>query len=178
MAMPQLQKPTPGTFEQRLQPGLCIGKCVDITDGDKTDYGPTMYWWWEPYYTGTGPKDLIPASLNEDGSVYRLRDMTSTKFGKGKTPDKTAKARVRVEALLKREIDDDEPLDGLLDQCVGKPALLYLVANEAGYLNVQLVQPYKAGTLAPMPARPDPESEELPFDGGEPAVSDDDGAPF
>jgi len=174
----QLQKPSGGTFEQRLQPGLCIGKCVDITDAPAGQFGDNMYWWWEVYYTGTSAKDLIPASFNEDGSIYRLRDMTSTKFGKGKTADKTAKSRVRVEALLKREIDDDEPLDGLLDQCVGKPALLYLVATEAGYLNIQLVQPYKAGTLAPMPERPDPASDELPFDGGTPAPSDDSDAPF
>jgi hypothetical protein len=169
----QLQKPSGGTFEQRLQPGLCIGKCVDITDAPAGQFGDNMYWWWEVYYTGEkGAKDLVPASFNEDGSIYRLRDMTSTKFGKGKTADKTAKARVRVEALLKREIDDDEPLDGLLDQCIGKPALLYLAANEAGYLNVQLCQPYKPGTLAPIPAAvavasdddetPD-DSEDVPF---------------
>ena len=168
----QLQKPSGGTFEQRLQPGLCIGKCVDITDAPAGQFGDNMYWWWEPYYTGTSAKDLIAGSYTEDGKIYRLRDMTSTKFGKGKTTDKTAKARVRVEALLKREIDDAEPLEGLLDQCLNKAALLYLVLSEAGYLNVQLVQPYKAGTLAPIPAATavvedeepeDNDSEDVPF---------------
>ena len=162
----QLQKPTGGTFEQPLRPGMCIGICRKITDGEETSYGPTMYWWWEPRYTtGSDPKKTEPAAFDADGSPWLLRDMTSTKFGKGKTIDKTAKARVRVEALLKREIDDEEDLSGILDQCINKAAILYLT-EQNGYLNVTMVQPYKAGTLAPIPPAEDGESFDDPSDDG------------
>jgi hypothetical protein len=167
----QLQKPSGGTFEQPLRAGMCIGICRKITDGEETTFGPTMYWWWEPRYTiGNDPKKTEPGAYNADGSPYLLRDMTSTKFGKGKTIDKTAKARVRVEALLKRAIDDDEDLNGILDQCIDKAAILYLTENEAGYLNVTMVQPYKAGTMAPIPPGGD--------DGSSDELTDDDEIPF
>lgn len=174
----QLQKAEPGTFEQRIQPGMCIGRCVAITEAPTGTYGPNMYWWWEPWYTGDGPKDMIAGAYDTDEHgktvVYRIRDMTSTRFGKGKTEDTVAKARKRVEALLRREIDDDEPLEGLLDQCIGKSAMLYLVATEQGYINVKYVERYKPGTLAPMPSDSgDMEDEELPFDGGSSAVTED-----
>lgn len=163
----QLQKPNGEAFEQPLQAGMCIGICRRITDGEETSFGPTMYWWWEPRYTiGNDPKKTEPGAYNADGTPYLLRDMTSTKFGKGKTEDTIAKARKRVEALLRREIDDDEPLDGILDQCIGKAAILYLTEKN-GYLNVTMVQPYRAGTLCPVPAGA--ESDD---------VSDDDEIPF
>jgi len=174
----QLQKPESG-FEQHLRPGLCIGVCARITDAPAGNYGPNMDWWWEPYYTVDGEKAPVPGAFNDDGTVYQLRDRTSTKFGKGKTPDKTAKARVRVEALLKREIDDDEPLEGILDQCLRKPVLLFLALSESGYLNVELVKPYKAGTQVPMPPPAAVVEEDLPFDDGSSvAVADDEAPPF
>ncbi len=155
-----------GSGELHVKPQSYIGKCVEITDAPPGDYGDNMYWWWELYNTGATASDLICACFEADGKEWRMRDMTSTKFGKNPKSGVTAKARQRVEALLKMEIDtdaEDFSVNGLLDQCIGKPAMLHIVEHN-GYLNIQHVEPYRKGMLAPLQQiEDDADSNEAPF---------------
>lgn len=139
-----------GGRPDHLRPGPFIAKLARVTKAPDGQYGKNMYWFWELHNTGDSAKDLIPVAFNENGSIWQYREMTSVKFGKGKTKDKTAKARVRAEALLRREIDEAEDLRSVLEQLPGKAAFLYLTLNENGYLDVEMVERYKAGMLAPL----------------------------
>lgn len=165
----QLERPVGGAGgANHAQPGTFIGKLSRITDAPPYENDKQMYWWWNLYWTGSGPKDLIDVAILDDGTPWEFRDKTSVRFGMG--PNGPAKARERVEALLKREIKDDEPLTGILDECIGKPAILHLIEKKGGdgnmYLQVKFVEPYKSGTLCPAPAD------------GEAAGDDDGDAPF
>lgn len=139
-----------------LGPGMVIGKLAEIKRATDGQFGPQIDFWWELYYTGENypkdPKDVVPAGYNADGSVYRLRDRTSTKFGKGKV---VAKARERAEALLKREISDDEDMGAVKADLPGKVAFLYLVENDRGYLDVKMVERYDPKRQVPPPYVPD-----------------------
>lgn len=147
-----------GGRPESLGAGPVLGKLARIAKAPEGQYGPNMYWYWELFYTHpSDPKDVFPASFNPDGSVYQFREITSVKFGKGKV---TAKARERAEALLKRDIDDEsENLREVMNSLIGKPAILYLVENERGYLDVKMVERYDPKRVIPAPVIDEPEPE-------------------
>lgn len=158
--------PSGGGRPDFLGEGMVIGKLAEIRRAPDGQFGPQIDFWWELYYTGENypkdPKDVVPAGYNADGSVYRLRDRTSTKFGKGKV---VAKARKRAEALLKREISDDEDMAAVKAELPGKVAFLILALNERGYLDVESVQRYDPKRQVPPPYVADASDDATPTAG-------------
>jgi hypothetical protein len=160
-----------GTGQLHVRAQSYIARCEDITDAPEGEFGKNMDWWWALYNTGDTATDLVCACVEADGETpWRFRDRTSTKFGKNPKSGMTAKARQRVEALLKMEIDtdaEDFSVGGLLDQCIHKWAVVHIVEKN-GYLNIQHVEPYRKGMLVPLQPLDDASDESdglanLPF---------------
>lgn len=97
--------------------------------------------------------------LNVDGDVYEHRDYTSNRTGKGKRP---AKARLWIEALLGRTVEDSEIDDSLPNMLKDKAAIALFeeVAKEDSsgqeYMKLKILRlaPYKGGTSSEPAAEP------------------------
>lgn len=164
-------------YEQRVGPGPYIGKLERLERAPDGQYGANIYWYWGLYNTApdeNGKSKVIPAQLNEDGSVYEWREKTSTKFGRNPKSGVSAKARERAEALLKREIQDDDDPASIAREIIGNGAMLYLTTQQGSdgnmYLNMKAIEPYRPGMQAPVqridetPGEPEAEEEAaLPF---------------
>lgn len=187
----EFESPKSKAFELRVGPGPYIGKLNRFEKAGEGNFGPGMYLYWELWNTTeeNGKQKMVAAQFNEDGSVYEWRERTSLKFGKNPKNGQIAAARLRAEALLKRELDDDEidtpeKIRAIMNEMLGKPAMLYLVTKQTEqglFLNAGTVEPYRRGMVAPIQRYEEAATDEdLPFDGGAPATAtdDDDEAPF
>lgn len=166
------------SYEQRVGPGPYIGRCMPLERAPDGQYGPRLRWYWELYNTvqEDGKTKVIPAQLEVDGkTVYQWSELTSTKFGKNPKTGIIAGARKRAEALLNREIQDDDDPRAIAQEIVGKTAFLYLTSQQGNdgnmYLNMSAIEPYKKGMQAPIQRF---EEESLTDDDDEP----EDGLPF
>lgn len=158
------------SFEQRVGPGPYIARCMPLEKAPDGQYGPRLRWYWELYNTTQedGKTKVVPAQHNVDGSVYQWSELTSTKFGKNPKTGVIAGARKRAEALLNREIQDDDDPRAIAQEIVGKTAFIYLTSQQGNdgnmYLNMSAIEPYKKGMQAPIQR----------FDESPDAVGDDD----
>lgn len=182
----EFQSPQGKVFELRVGPGPYIGKFSRMTAAPPNQWNNQVYWFWELYNTidEDGKQKVIAAQLNEDGSIFEWRQKTSVRFGKNPKTGKMADARKNAEALLKRDVTDEEENDprAVIQECLNKPAMLHLTLNHLddgrSFLNLGMIEPYKKGMVAPVQRveeAADPEA--LPFD-GDTAPTDDDEAPF
>jgi hypothetical protein len=180
----EFESPKQKSFELRVGPGPYIGKLSRLEKAPEGNFGPGMFWYWELWNTTeeNGKQKMVAAQFNEDGSVYEWRERTSLKFGKNPKNGQIAGARLRAEALLKRDIEDDEDVRAIMNEMLGKPAMLYLVTKQTEqglFLNAGTVEPYRKGMVAPIQRYEEAAADdELPFDGAEAASDDDDEAPF
>lgn len=179
----EFESPKPKSYELRVGPGAYIGKLSRLEKAPEGNFGPGMFWYWQLWNTTeeNGKQKMVAAQFNEDGSVYEWRERTSLKFGKNPKNGQIAGARLRAEALLKRDIEDDEEIRVIMNEMLGKPAMLYLVAKQtdAGtFLNAGTVEPYRKGMVAPIQRFEEAPDDKLPFDGGESSSDNDDEAPF
>lgn len=185
----EFESPRQKAHELRVGPGPYIGKLSRLEKAPEGNFGPGMYLYWELWNTvdENGKQKMVAAQLNEDGTVYEWRERTSLKFGKNPKTGVVAAARLRAEALLKRELQDDEietkeQIRAIMNEMLGKPAMLYLVTKQTDqgmFLNAGTVEPYRKGMVAPIQRYEEVPDEELPFDGGTKAADDDDDeAPF
>lgn len=164
-------------FEQRIGPGLYIGQLTRIEKGPDGQYGANVYSYWALHNTveKDGKQEVVPAQFNEDGTVYEWRQKTTVKFGKNPKSGKTAALRQNAEALLKREIDDDEDTRAVLQECLGKAAMLHIKSEQGSdgnmYLGLGMIEPYRKGMVAPV-QRFEPDTD------GETTTTDDSDVPF
>lgn len=164
------------SFELRVGPGPYIARCMPLERAPDGQYGPRLRWHWELYNTiqEDGKTKVIPAQLEVDGkTVYQWTELTSTKFGKNPKTGVVAGSRKRAEALLGREISDDDDPKAIAQEIVGKTAFIYLTTQQGNdgnmYLNMSAIEPYKKGMQAPIqrldesPEDDGDTDEELPF---------------
>ena len=161
------EKPSQQESRYTFKPGVYLATLKRLAEAPDAGFGPGIYWYWNLFNTGKktvdgkeydDPSIIIPFPMNPDGSMFEYRTRTTTKFGKG-SGDKVAKARAYSEALLSRDIDDDEEPDDIEKQILGKKAVLHIVL-EAGtdgkeYMNIRYAEPYKKGMLAPIIPEPE-----------------------
>lgn len=146
-------------FEQPCGPGTYIAKLNRIEKAKDGDFGPQIYWFWELYNTYDNANDVRAVAFEKDGTTpWCFREPTSTKFGENPKSGVKAKARIRAEALLKKEFGEGESMRA--SELVGKPAILHLIWKTSQdqtkqYLNVAHIEPYRKGYLAPFQAPED-----------------------
>lgn len=132
-------------------------KCMAIEDAPRGQYGERMRW----VFT------LVDASTNErvdtdDGEAFEWWYNTSTSLGVNRegTP---SRGRALFQALLGRELEDDDDPDDLVEQAVGKVASAMIVINEKGYADIAKITPYKKAAKRAAPPPPEDEEPADPF---------------
>jgi hypothetical protein len=113
------------------------------------------------------------AVMNIDGHMYEHHDYSSSRTGKSKS--KTAKARLWIEALLGRPVDDGEIDDSLPNLLKDKAAVCLFEEEEKErdggetYMKLKILKlsPYRSNSATPAdPPAPKPEPKPEPVAAG------------
>jgi hypothetical protein len=157
-------------FSAHFQPGTYLAVLLRLEPAPDGGFGRGVYWWWNLFNTGKNkqgyddPKIIVPIFTGEpDGSLYEYRFRTTTKFGKDRVGDKTANARKFSEALLGREIDDEEDQNAIAKELPGKKCVLHIIEHKKPdgrvFLDIEFAEPYRKGMLAPPRPMPTEDNE-------------------
>lgn len=90
--------------------------------------------------------------LNIEGDAFELWQFSSNRTGKAN--GKTAKARMFMEALLGRELTDEEVKSVKSDQLLNKVAVVMFDENEQGRISILRMKPYEGPAEAAPPPPP------------------------
>jgi hypothetical protein len=133
-----------GTF---IEDGRYLVKVKRLEPVEDNGFGPGVKW---VFNLATTDGELVKDERGFDAELWQF---SSRKMSKGA---KTAKARAWAEALLGRELSDDETGDGLAELLIGKKALALIGQNEKERSTILKMTPIAAkngqATAAPAPA--------------------------
>lgn len=158
------ESPRKSEVNLHFKPGVYLATLKRLEDGGEGTFGPRIKWVFNLFNTGKNDQGYEDATIvipiyGADGDPYEYFARTSTKFGKNPKTKKVAAARMYSEALIGRAIEDDEDPQAIEKTIVGKKAVLHIVANEGTdgntYMNIEFMEPYKKGMLAPIIAEPE-----------------------
>lgn len=134
-----------------------------FADTNKPNPEHSLRWVFQVFNT-----DKTPV-LTVDDTTYEIWEWTSSKTGKGN--GKTAKARLWIEALLGRPLEDNEITADTANDILGKVAVCLFEDKETGGQDGQelttrtrilRLSPYKGEAAAPAAPKPAPKAKPAP----------------
>lgn len=151
--MPIATATSGGNVPVDFEDGRCILTLVKVTDTDLAgnllsgQFGPQWQWQWTWKSAATGEP-----FHNDRGFIADFWERTSQRMGKGGA--QTAEARIRVEALLGREMEAGEDID--TDDLEGRSIVAMMIVNDRGWVEIVKgsIKPYTPKAKAAAKAAP------------------------